>query len=208
MGQALAEPPGIEGRQPGPMAGRVINPGTCQLSPNFADLLAGLGRPAFTKALTVSRPITVLPRAGGSHTVTPPPHRVPITAPQTTRSLGTFGRLPLAFIENQGQVDDQAKFYLRTGEQTLWFTREGIVFDLLRAKWEGEGPVRHWERLAFAQDLVGANQNATLKGTNPQPGTYNYFPGNDPAKWRTGVRGYGEVLYQEVWEGIDLKLYT
>jgi hypothetical protein len=44
----------------------------------------------------------------------------------------TFGRLPLAFIENQGQVDAQAKFYLRAGGQTLWLTREGIIFDLLR----------------------------------------------------------------------------
>jgi hypothetical protein len=45
-----------------------------------------------------------------------------------------MGRLPLAFIENQGQVDERAKFYVRSGNQTVWLTSEGLRFDLLRAK--------------------------------------------------------------------------
>ena len=63
------------------------------------------------------------------------------------------------------------------------------------------------ERLVFAQDFVGTNKHPTLEARNPQPGTYNYFLGNDPARWRTGVKAYTEVFYRDVWEGIDLKLY-
>jgi hypothetical protein len=39
------------------------------------------------------------------------------------------------------------------------------------------------------------------------PGSYNYFIGNDPKKWRTDVRSYGEVTYRDVWDGIDLRIY-
>ncbi len=138
---------------------------------------------------------------------------------------GLLGRLPLAFIENQGQVDPQAKFYLRTGGQTLWLTQQGIVFDLLRTKASvAESPhgtesdaanLAHrlqphqelaQERLVFTQDLIDAHVSPTIEALDLQPGTYNYFLGNDPAKWRTGVRSYSGVVYRDVWDSIDLKL--
>ena len=37
-----------------------------------------------------------------------------------------FRRLPRAFVENRGQVDERAKLYLRSGHQTLWLTERGI----------------------------------------------------------------------------------
>ena len=46
----------------------------------------------------------------------------------------SFGKLPLTFIENKGQVDKQARFYLKNSGQTVWLTREGIVFDFMRQK--------------------------------------------------------------------------
>jgi hypothetical protein len=136
------------------------------------------------------------------------------------------GRLPLAFIENQGQVDEKVKFYVRNGGQTVWLTNEGIVFDLLRTKDKtgqeklkppldpvypklrrGEQQEVERERLVFTQIFLGANKTPTIEAKDPQPGIYNYFLGNDPLKWRAGVRAYAEVAYRNLWDGIDLKLY-
>src|SRR5215218_4208146 len=129
--------------------------------------------------------------------------------------------LPLAFVENQGQVDTRAKFYLRTGSQTLWLTSDGITFDLLRVKPGTDlastslHPKRpdiqlagERERLVFVQDLLGCNKNLVIQAKFPQPGTHNYFLGNDPSMWHTGVKAYAEVIYREVWKGIDLRLYA
>jgi hypothetical protein len=33
-----------------------------------------------------------------------------------------FGNLPLHFIPNKGQVDEQARFYAKTSRYTLWMT--------------------------------------------------------------------------------------
>ena len=41
----------------------------------------------------------------------------------------------------------------------------------------------------------------------PQPGITNYFLGDDPSKWRTNVPGFAEVIYRDVWPGIDLRVY-
>ncbi len=32
----------------------------------------------------------------------------------------------------------------------------------------------------------------------------NYFKGNDPEKWYTDVPNYKEIVYPELWDGIDL----
>ena len=42
--------------------------------------------------------------------------------------------------------------------------------------------------------LVGANPDARVsRGLAPQSGVVNYFLGNDPAQWHTGVSTYARV---------------
>ena len=148
-------------------------------------------------------------------TATPAPGRGDTARGPTT----PHGRLPQAFIENRGQVDERVKLYLRSGRQTLWLTNEGVVFDLLRMAEEARAPTAPpaerrarrsslpKERLVFSQDFLGANLGATIEPKQLLPSTYNYYLGNDPTRWRTGVRAYAEVVYREIWAGIDLRLY-
>jgi hypothetical protein len=42
-----------------------------------------------------------------------------------------------AFIENRGQFNEKARYQVRIGGKTLWVTKEGIVFDVLRPKQTG-----------------------------------------------------------------------
>ncbi|HEV2177809.1 MAG TPA: hypothetical protein VGW33_11520 [Terriglobia bacterium] len=55
--------------------------------------------------------------------------------------------------------------------------------------------------------LVGANPQAKVEGTDELPGKSNYFIGNDPKKWRTNVPTYAKVRYQGVYPGVDLVYY-
>jgi hypothetical protein len=65
--------------------------------------------------------VTGNPPALTSNTCTIPGHEM--------RSDPDFGRFPLYFITNKGQVNTQAKFYAKTSRYTLWLTKEGLVFD-------------------------------------------------------------------------------
>ena len=40
-----------------------------------------------------------------------------------------FGKIPLYFIANHGQVKGKAKFYAKASRYTLWLTKQGLVFD-------------------------------------------------------------------------------
>jgi hypothetical protein len=56
-------------------------------------------------------------------------------------------------------------------------------------------------------ELVASNPAAQAVGLERLPGTSNYFVGNDPTKWRTGIPTYAQVDYQQVYRGIDVVYY-
>jgi Beta-propeller repeat len=55
--------------------------------------------------------------------------------------------------------------------------------------------------------LVGGRRTAHGIGRKQLPGLTNHVIGNDPRRWKTGVRGYGEVRYHNVYRGIDVIYY-
>jgi len=43
-----------------------------------------------------------------------------------------FGKLPLYFVENQGQTDERVAYYIQGSDKTIYFTPEGVTFALTR----------------------------------------------------------------------------
>ena len=52
--------------------------------------------------------------------------------------------------------------------------------------------------------FVDANPTAKVIGSEELAGKSNYFIGNDPKRWLTGVPTYAKVKYEGVYSGIDL----
>ena len=144
---------------------------------------------------------------------------------------GRFDLRDPVFIENQGQFDERVRFRVVGNGASLWLTDQGIVFDFVRQKESHESlppeargafsvgrgrsllglrkaENHELERIVFSQKLVGAGSKPVIEANEPLPGTYNYFIGSDPAKWHTHVHAFREVMYHDVWQGIDLKLYA
>jgi hypothetical protein len=63
---------------------------------------------------------------------------------------------------------------------------------------------RQSTRMAFAMELMGADAQAGVLAEQELPAKLNYFVGNDPGAWRTGVPTHGRLRYQGVYPGIDL----
>lgn len=122
--------------------------------------------------------------------------------------LEAYGKLPILFIQNQGQLDEAVEYYVRASAQTLYFTEESIVLDLTRynqAETNGTAD-RQAERLVFSLDFLGANSQPTIEGSGKGSAVVNYLIGNDPEKWRTNVPTYREVVYHDIYPAIDLRL--
>jgi hypothetical protein len=135
--------------------------------------------------------------------------------------VAAYGKLPLTFEANQGQVDSQVKFVSHNEGQTLFLTDTEMVLALSRGRFS---PIPRrgnlTSRLGMAvtagevattpvlrMKLIEANQEPRVEGLEELPGKSNYFIGNDPAKWRTNVSNYAKVEYQAIYPGVDLVYY-
>jgi len=131
--------------------------------------------------------------------------------PETARIQEAYGKLPLYFIENKGQVDSRVAFYVQGADTMLYFTREGVTFGLTGEEGCGGGscfaknlpgpqPMGRW---AVKLDFVGANSKATVKGEERTSAKISYFKGPKET-WKTGLQTYSRLVYSDLWPGIDL----
>ena len=61
--------------------------------------------------------------------------------------------------------------------------------------------------VALALRFVGSNPRVVLEGEERASGEVNYFRGNEPARWQTELPRYTQVVYRELWPGVDLRLH-
>ena len=144
--------------------------------------------------------------------------------PSSNSSLQSFdfGKVPLYFIPNKGQVDGKALFYAKTPSYTLWMTADGLVFDSakrrekdrdrksggLRIVKPDPGPsIATGERDVSRIIFVNAKKSPEVAAQDSSQYRVNYFLGNDPDKWRTNIETSRAVLYRELYPNIDLKVY-
>jgi hypothetical protein len=52
--------------------------------------------------------------------------------------------------------------------------------------------------------FLNANPAVALASDDALPGRVNYFLGNDPAAWRTGIPTYARLTYRDLYPGVDL----
>jgi len=145
----------------------------------------------------------------------------PAMASATTQASAAFGRLPLYFVENQGQLDSRARFYASgPGLQAGFSPREiTLSFPSSRPSADRQGglpPEHRALRSAAAPPVppqvvrwrpVNLSRTVKLAGADPLPGKFNHFKGSDPNRWRAGLPTYGSVVYRQAYPGVDLKFY-
>jgi len=113
------------------------------------------------------------------------------TVDETTNStvLAHLFQTPLRFVANQGQLLEEVFYYAKSEGAMVYCTEQGSVFGF------AEGSIC----LKFSSDShVKPEARGELKGK------VNYFIGNEPALWRTDIPTFREVVYREVYPGIDL----
>jgi uncharacterized repeat protein (TIGR01451 family) len=181
-------------------------------------------RSPLQNAILSSSPSTPLARPGNSE------------KPNSAQALSLLGQLPLLFEPNVGQVnlgqvnlgqvnqtqtnqtqidetqinkaqinktqgDSGVKFLARGRGYSLFLDSEGATLALRSQNPKGA------QTESVRMKLAGASRSARIEGTDLLPGKTNYFLGNDPAKWRTGVPQFARVRYENVYPGINLVFY-
>ncbi len=148
------------------------------------------------------------------------PKPAEVSAAERARITESFGKLPLYFIENQGQMDGQVSHYLQGRDKSIYFTPQGVTFvlyaptaliDKKHERLAGDAPPldrqpieRHpIERHVVKLDFLNANPDIKPQGHNKTDAIISYFKGK-PSDQHTAIPTWLGVTYANLWDGIDL----
>lgn len=124
------------------------------------------------------------------------------------------GSAPIEFVQNQGQWDNAFLYKAITPNADIYVEKNGFTFMLgahdnyMKIHELKEGRLSSPQTLKFhAYRIIfeGALQ-AEVTGSKPQQHYYNYFLGNKPEKWKSGIHPNQSVDYKEIYKGVDLHI--
>ncbi len=131
------------------------------------------------------------------------------------------------FIENQGQWDSSVQYCASTDHEIIYLTKESVtIIDFsenpklsqnqriskgwkestilpIDGKWNNELNTKD-QRYSYCNLLFFDCTTSFLRGDKLSPSVHHYLYGNDSDKWICNVKGYQEVWYRGLYEGIRL----
>ena len=103
---------------------------------------------------------------------------------------------PALFVENRGQIaDPEVRFSLDAGGVRFGFVERAVLAEITDPSGGG---------VLVRATFEGANPGA-LRGLKPAAQRNNYLLGDDSTRWQTDVGTFGELVYENLYPGIDLR---
>jgi len=136
--------------------------------------------------------------------------------PDRDKILSKYRIASLFFIENRGQFPEEVLFQIHANGATLYLCKDKVVTILTKIEKKNASNISFREPSRYLGDVKvkrakivahfeGANDNVKVSGEGLLQHYSNYFIGNDPRKWYTHVPHYREVIYYDIYPGIDLR---
>ncbi|MDQ2745013.1 MAG: hypothetical protein M3Z66_22340 [Chloroflexota bacterium] len=108
-----------------------------------------------------------------------------------------YGRLPLSFEPNRGQVADrQVRYLARSAGYTLFLTDRSIII--------AEGSAR---RSVVTLQFQHTGALPQFQAASSLPGRVNYLLGDDPGRWHTNLPTYARVSEHQLYPGVSAVFY-
>lgn len=136
--------------------------------------------------------------------------------PRHRQGLDETAPSTLCFLANDGQFNPLVRYAAQNHRTSVWLTDQAAFLHLSRVIGDPADHDMHrphlWdvtpdslEHLIIRLDLLGGNEPSELSPAYPATTSYNFFRGSHSSEWVTNVSAYGQVLYQDVYDGIDLR---
>ena len=130
-------------------------------------------------------------------------------------SIPNIASNQLKFIENKNQWWDGILFKTNLPFGSAFFEKNKITYQFIKEadakKFEHPkhtirvGDIIHLH--AFSMEFVNENPSVKISGEDTFAEYHNYFIGNQPEHWASHVQLYKNVLYENIYNGINLQ-YT
>jgi len=112
------------------------------------------------------------------------------------------------FLENKGQWDSRALFYMGTPGKDVWISRDGITLDLFKNEVPKGGSIEEGTRTGHVVkfEFAGASASANPVGAVQRPTRVDFLKGRGKSEFVTS-RQFGEAYVSDIYRGIHLRNY-
>ncbi len=125
----------------------------------------------------------------------------------------------ISFIENAGQWNNPAAFRASIPGGSVYVEKQALHY-IFKNNQDVADAMKHPR--PFEENFIphtinghavrvvfeGASEDATTQGKEHQTEYYNFFIGNDPKYWKTRVRSFQQVQYNNLYQHVDAQLYA
>ncbi|MFO0477761.1 MAG: gliding motility-associated C-terminal domain-containing protein [Bacteroidota bacterium] len=115
---------------------------------------------------------------------------------------------PIRFFENKGQFNCKEEFKAEIGNSNIYFGKKNITYNILESKDNHEhNGNEEIKGHCYQVEFINSNTDVKIKASSERLEKYNYFIGSDISKWVSNVRLFNELLYENIYQGIDIHYY-
>ncbi len=129
----------------------------------------------------------------------------------------TYAQSPVEFIKNEGQWASWFKYKAQVQGQggEIFLENDGLRYLLCDPANAYKMDSFHHGQITkkptmkfhvYKMTFEGASQQPEMQGQRPEPSYYNYFIGNDPTHWKSGIHPYQGLNYNNLYKGINMQL--
>ena len=142
-------------------------------------------------------------------------------------ALTVFGQTSdvVQFVENKGQWDNRVRYMAQVPGGAVFVQQAGFTivqhhpedFAALEEHVHGHNMREKQQDIrqrmvlrshAYKVEFLNANASPRITADKPMEGYNNYFIGNDPSKWATGVKIYQGITFHDIYPNIDARYYS
>lgn len=127
------------------------------------------------------------------------------------------------FTQNIGQLSKNVKYHTKLHIGDVYFEANQFTFDMYSAeditrldeiRHNGKERMKYGKKPfkirkhSYTMSFVNSNPNSIITTEHKLPYHKNYFKGNDPSKWATGVSSFEKISYKNLYNNIDIDVYS
>src|SRR5687768_8711756 len=113
----------------------------------------------------------------------------------------------IQFTPNMGQWEARALYKVDFKSARLFLEQNRMTFLLWKLENKHPEPVKA-KLHALSIEFLQANPDCRVEGSVKNQGYSNYYLGNDPQKWASGVPSFSVLTYYGLYEHTDVQMYS
>ncbi|MEA3495774.1 MAG: PKD domain-containing protein [Bacteroidota bacterium] len=119
----------------------------------------------------------------------------------------------IKFLENKGQWKQNVLFKANIPDGFLFIEKNILTYYFYDGEALSEYKHHPCKEVLMKYhvikiELLNSNKNISIEKKGKSPEYYNFFLGNDKSKWASGVKAFFDIKLTNIYEGIDLELFS